>query len=86
MIVESVRIILIFIKKLIFGHISYLVFKIKNGHKATLCEDAINGCSTNNDACYEQCFFCKTSTNTWRGLKFYDKKNRKFYRVNKNVQ
>ena len=82
---EKIRIILLFIKKLSIGHFEFFAFKIKNGIKAYDCTDSSTGDSTDEDACSEQCFFCKTSTNTWRGLKFYDKKTNSWYKLGKWV-
>jgi len=79
------RIILSFIKKLIVGHFEFFVLKLKNGFTSYYCTDSLNGNSEGNGACYEQCFFCKTSTNTSRGLKFYDKKTNRFFKLGKWV-
>ena len=79
------RIMLLFIKKLMVGHFEFFVFKLKNGFKSYYCTDSITGNNKGEDSCYEQCFFCKTSTNTGRGLKFYDKKTKRFYKLGKWV-
>ena len=83
---EKIRIILLFIKNIIKGHATYFVFKIKNGSNSELCEDSDNGSSNSDNSCCFQCHFCKTSTNSIRGLKFYDKKTNKFYRLHKGIE
>ena len=74
-----------FIKKLSVGHFNFFLFKLKKGFKEHICVDSETGDSTGEDACYEQCFFCKTSTNTNRGLKVVDKKTKRFLRLGKWV-
>jgi len=82
----KVRIFLLFVKNLTVGHLQFFGFKISKGLRAYHCTDSETGDSEGDESCYEQCFFCKTSTNTSRGLKFLDRKTKKFHKLGKWVK
>lgn len=81
-----IRIFFLFVKNIFKGIVWFVSFKIKHGFNSYLCEDSDTNYSFGENDCSSQCFFCKTSTNTGLGFKFYDKKTDKWYRINKKIQ
>lgn len=83
---NKIRIVLLFAKELVRGFFWYMRFKILYGNDAVYCQDSDEYVSSQKyDGCNLQCTFCRTSTNTMRGFKILDKKNNKWYKINKNI-
>lgn len=80
------RIIFLFLINILCGIFWFLKFKIVRGFKSFYCADSETNYSDGDCACNQQCYFCHTTTNTCLGLKMYDKKTNKWYRINKKIE
>ena len=78
-IIEIFEIAFLWSKQLLVGNCIYFFNKIRYGFNYFECTDSLSGNTNSDDCCDKECYFCKSSSNTQRGLKFYYKKRSKFY-------
>jgi len=78
-IIEVLEIAFLWSKQLLVGNCIYFFNKIRYGFNYFECADSFSGNTNSDDCCDKECHFCKSSSNTQRGLKFYYKKRSKFY-------